>query len=204
MKLSSKVKLATILVLLLFVEILFSVNRLDSISPSEFKIRTEGTFIVTKMDQDFLYSGIKQIASDNDRIYVLFGSRCIVNAYSKSGEYQYSIAVYDHKNGRVKIAAVEDKLYIQDKVGNIYLFAGEDFLEFVPKEDSAAITDSVVFNASTKDYAIRWGSIWDISHEGYDTCVIQRPFWLALHQNGLGTLIMIGLLAVIVGIKPKS
>ena len=196
MYLPVKLKLAAILVILLLVALLYSVNWLDRISPPEFNIQTEGAFIVKKMENYSFHSGIKQIVSDSNSIYVLFGSRGIVNAYSKNGEYQYSVAVYDYKNGRVKIAVDEDKLYIQDKANNIYVFLGKEFLEFIPKEERARIIDSVDFNASTNDYAVRWGSIWNVSHEEYNTCVIQRQFWLTLHQNGLGTLIMIGLLAI--------
>jgi len=141
MNLSARLKLVSILIILLLVASLYVINRLDDVSPQELNVRAEGSFVVKRMEKDYFYSGIKQVVAGENCIYVVFGSRGIVNVYSKNGKYQYSVAVYDYRNGRVKIAIVEEELYIRDKVNNVYIFSGEELLQFVPKAETALIID---------------------------------------------------------------
>ena len=82
-------------------------------------------------------SGIEQVVSDGQRVYVLFTSRNgVVQVYDYGGTYLYSVRLYAHSNGAFAMAVEGNTLYIQDYHGDIYVFKNGEFTEFL-KDDAA-------------------------------------------------------------------
>lgn len=190
MRCYTKFKLVCIVLIVLMLAIVSAANRLDDFCPRDLDAKRQGYPIIIKRKNSILYSGIKQIVADKEYVYVVYGSYGAVQVYDLTGNYQYSIAVSSQQNGRIRIAVQDGALYIRDKVNNIYIFRNGEFFDFVEKP-AAGILGTVDFNANASDYEVRWGSIWNVSSDSEAYCLIKRPLWLAIHQSGLGFLIMV-------------
>lgn len=155
------------------------------VRPGELAAPSEGVPTIAKRENDLLLTGISQVVTDGDHIYVLFGTYGVVQTYSMAGKYQYSVSVYNHSNGRIQIAAENGSLYIADKRGNVYVFTDGSFSEYLNENESDAIARKLKFGVSDSDYTVKRSSVWRISD---NTCVIRRPDWLVLYQGNISWL----------------
>lgn len=181
----TKLKLYVFLIVFLLICFLFLVDIIGRICPYELVSSSTDKPIVIVRNSDFLCTGISQIVSDGDNIYVLFGTYSVVQVYTHEGDYQYTISVYNHLNGRTEIATHENRLYIRDKIDNVYVFRNGVLTNFIDQNESAPITQTLSFGASDSAYSIRSGSIWHLVEDYGAKCVVQRPAFLFIYQNNL-------------------
>ena len=181
----NKVKFAVILILLALIALLFLLGIIGNICPSELIAGKEGTPLFLVRSDDILLTGISQIVSDSNNIYILYGTYSVVQVYGMDGSYQHSLSVYNHANGLTEIAVKNNRFYICDKVSNIYIFENGSFVEFITREESADLRKSLSFGASSAAYDVRSGSVWYIPDHTEAYCIIERPVWLNLYQHDL-------------------
>lgn len=65
----------------------------------------------------------------DEYIYFAYTDDSCVDVYSISGEFQHSIYFPDSQNGGILLLCDNEKAYITDKNGNMYVFVGEDCVE---------------------------------------------------------------------------
>ena len=192
----TKFRLFTLLVLLLLIGVLVVVNICGMICPPSLMAGTEGVPVITVRDSDFLCTGISQIVSDDSNLYVLYGQYGVVQVYSLDGAYRYTISVCDHANGRTEIATLRNRLYICDKVSNLYVFEDGVLTEYLDRTESYETRRNLPFGAWDSDYAVKEGAVWYAPGGVPSHCVVQRPGWLGLYQNDGITMLMFLLVAV--------
>ena len=168
----------------LFVMYIFSM-----ICPPSLVAYGEGNPVVTVRENDFLCTGISQVVSDDENLYVLFGNYGVVQVYTLDGVYRYTISVYNHANGRTEIAVLKNRLYIEDKKSNLYAFENGSLIQYLDRTESYDKRSSVPLGAWDQDYVVKAGSVWYAPDGELSQCVLQRPAWLGLYQNdGITTL----------------
>lgn len=192
----TKFRFFTLLVLLLLIGALFVVNICGMICPPSLMAGTEGIPVITVRDSDFLCTGISQIVSDDSNLYVLYGQYGVVQVYSLDGAYRYTISICDHANGRTEIAVLRNRLYICDKVSNLYIFEDGVLTEYLDRTESYEARRSLPLGVWDLDYCVKAGSIWYAPDGVSSHCVVQRPAWLGLYQNDGITMLMFLLVAV--------
>ena len=139
-------------------------------------------------------SGIEQVVSDGQRVYVLYTSRNgVVQVYDYNGIYLYSMRLYAHLNGAFAMAVDGNMLYIEDYHGDIYVFKDGEFAEFLRSDAADAIREEIpysTFEKNTEGYEIRKGSVWRIEGDT-QTCIVNRPAQTGIFQNNMDNLITI-------------
>lgn len=139
-------------------------------------------------------SGIEQVVSDGQRVYVLYTSRNgVVQVYDYSGIYLYSLRLYAHMNGAFKMAVKDNLLYIEDYHGDMYVFKDGEFTEFLRNDAADAIREEIsysTFEKNTEGYEVRSGSVWRIDGDT-QTCIVNRPAQTGIYQNNMDNLITI-------------
>lgn len=176
---------------------LFSLDAFSQIPPRELvAVSVENPVIIVR-DDEFLFAGITQIAADEENIYVLFGSYSVVQVYSPDGNYKYSVAVYNHNNGRTRIAAKNGSLYICDKQDNLYQIQNGEFINFWPRENSREERNTLSLNSSDPAYEVRGASVWFKPDDGENRCVIDRSGWITICQGSISWSIRFVLMMVI-------
>lgn len=190
------------LVVLFFLSILvlgvFILKIVGGLSQKLVTANTVGTPLVLDQENNLINSSITQVLETKGAIFLVYGYKSIVQAYSLEGTYLYTLLVYNYINGRTEIAfsESEDVLYISDKRHNMYAFSGEDFLEYVDGSSSWDIYTKLNFGRSSPNYTIRSGSVWYSNGEGA-RCVVQRPIWHSLFQNNALDFLLLFLLILI-------
>ena len=185
----AKFRLLALAVLWFLIVGLFVMNIFSMICPPSLVAYGEGTPVVTVRENDFLCTGISQVVSDDENLYVLFGQYGVVQVYTLDGAYRYTISVYNHANGRTEIAVLKNRLYIEDKISNLYVFENGSLVQYLDRTESYETRRSLPFGAWDQDYAVKAGSVWYAPDGELSRCVLQRPAWLGLYQNdGITTL----------------
>ena len=193
---SAKFRLLILAVLLILIVGLFVLNVFGMICPPGLVAYGEGSPIVTVREDDFLCTGISQVVSDDENLYVLFGNYGVVQVYTLNGVYRYTISVYNHANGRTEIAVLKNRLYIEDKVSNLYVLEDGVLTEYQDSSESYEFRQRLPFGKWDSDYIIKSGSVWYAPNGVLSHCVIQRPAWLGLYQNDGITMLLFLLVAM--------
>ncbi len=192
----TKFRLFSLLVLLLLIGVLVVMNICGMICPPSLMAGTEGVPVITVRDSDFLGTGVSQVVSDDGNLYVLFGKYGVVQVYSLDGAYRYTISVCDYANGRTEIAVLRNRLYICDKVSNLYIFEDDVLTGYLDRTESYETRRNLPLGAWDSDYIVKAGSVWYAPNGVTSHCVVQRPAWLGLYQNDGITMLMFLLVAV--------
>ena len=190
----AKTKITLFLATLVLCGAVFVLNIIGLIPPLNLIASAVGQPKIVVRDSDLMCTSIAQVVSDDSSIYVLFGQYSIVQVYSKEGEYQYTISVYNHLNGETEIATLNGSLYVLDKVGNVYIFRDGSLSEFIDSTASLNVKQTIPFGKSDSNYLVQLGSIWFASATGEAYCAIQRPFWLSIYQGSTLWLCMLFLI----------
>ena len=175
-------KLIVLLILMFLVLSIFIIKIVGGLSWKERTASTVGTPLVLKQENDIVNSSITQVLESKDIIFLVYGYKSIVQAYSLEGTYLYTLSVYNYLNGRAEIAFNKDSLYISDKRHNMYVFLGEECVEFIDKSHSWDLYSKLNFGRSSPNYSIEAGSVWCQDGENY-RCIVKRPIWEVLFQN---------------------
>ena len=175
---------------------LFALNVFGMICPPSLVAYGEGTPVVTVRETDFLCTGISQVLSDDENLYVLFGEYGVVQVYTLDGAYRYTISVYNHANGRTEIAVLKNRLYIEDKKSNLYVLDGGVLTEYQDSSESYEFRQRLPFGKWDSDYIVKSGSVWYAPGGVPSHCVVQRPVWLGLYQNDGITMLLFLLVAL--------
>ena len=192
----ARFRFCALIVLLALIGGLFALNVAAMICPPGFAAHMEGVPVITVREDDFLCAGISQIVSDDNNLYVLFGRYGVVQVYSHDGAYQYSISVFDYTNGRVEIATLKNRLYIKDKVSNLYVLEDGVLAEYLDRTESYDIRQRLPLGAWDLDYTAKAGSVWYAPDGVLSHCVVERPAWLGLYQNDRITMLLFLLMAL--------
>ena len=191
-------------VLLILLAICYSINGIGSLIPRYLKKVEIGKPLITE-EEKIIRSAITQIVSDEGSIYILYGRYGVVQEFDINGTYKCAYAVYCHPNGRISIAINNGKLFVRDKVDNIYVFSEGILLDFVSSDQAGPIINTVDFGEYSDAFEVRFGSICyrTVDHDPY--CVISRPAWLMVYQENIlvyAQFLMV-LLLCIINIKRK-
>lgn len=112
---------------------------------------------------------IDQIMEAGDYLYVL-PSRYdgFVQVYDLQGSYQHSLFFLEANNGAFMMACEDGLLYVQDQRGNVFVFRGNEFLEYVPRKLARDRFSLIKFEweSSTPGYVIRGTDLWRVSEDG--------------------------------------
>lgn len=129
---------------------------------------------------------INQVAEDSNHIYILYDNSNdgIVQVYSQSGEYQKTIQCYSHMNGIFRIAVHDDIFYLCDKEGSLYCYYDGEFVEFIDSRKAASLRKSIVFETSSPNLDLRFGSVWKVGGQE-DICIVEGPFSAMLYPSNL-------------------
>lgn len=184
----NKIIFYAIIVLLVLFIIARLLSFISGIRPFSLQAATPGEPLIVTRKTDLLLTDISEIASDDDHIYVMFGHYCVVQVYSKSGVYQYTVSFYDNLRGVPSIAADQGRLYIVDKERNVYILCNGSLETFIPKGECTqkqAQEINCKFSANSgKDYTVIGSSVWFAPQGAAQYCVIHRPAYLVLfHKN---------------------
>lgn len=193
-----KLRILALILICICIIALFLTNILSFICPAELIAKSIDDPTLIVRDNDLLCTGISQIVSDDENIYVLFGRYSVVQVYTLDGIYQFSISIYNHVNGRTEIAAYNNCLYLCDKINNVYIYEGKNLIDFVDRNESYTLRQQVPFGVSDSNYSVHSGSIWYAPGAVLQHKVIQRPSWLEIYQNDRITL-AIFLLVILAG-----
>lgn len=175
---------------------------LGRLCPKALVAREVGKPIVTNEVVRHNCLGINQIVSTSDKIYLMHANYGVISVYSNYGTYEYSISVYSHENGRVKLAYYDNLLHVQDKRGNVYRFQEDTFLDFIPENQVGDLMQHVDFNTESREYYLKGASIYREIGHGVSECVISRPPWLILTQARIAQpLLFVCMLACFVCLK---
>ena len=192
----AKFRFLALVVLWFLIVGLFVLNVFSMICPPSLVAYGEGTPVVTVRENDFLCTGISQVLSDDENLYVLFGEYGVVQVYALDGTYRYTISVYNHTNGRTEIAVLKKRLYIEDKKSNLYVFENGSMVQYLDRTESYETRRSLPLGAWDQDYMVKAGSVWYAPDGVESHCVVQRPVWLGLYQNGRITTLLFLLVAL--------
>ena len=138
-------------------------------------------------------SGIEQVVTDGQWVYVLYTSRTgVVQVYDYGGTYLYSMRLYAHSNGAFKMATKDQVLYIEDYHADIYVFKNGEFTEFLKDDAADAIRAEIpysTFEKNSEGYEIKNGSVWRVDGQ-MQTCIVNRPAQTGIYQNNMDRLIL--------------
>lgn len=158
-----------------------------------------GTPLVWMDERYTVNSGVTQILAHQEQLFIVYGYESVVEVYTLDGDYQFTVGVFNHPNGRTEIAANQGMLYICDKIHNLYLFSGKDYVQFVDRADAKNLRSQLRFGKNSSEYNVRFGSVWYCSDEKEPFCVIKKPVLSALYQNNCLDLILL-ILIVMIGV----
>ena len=192
----ARFRLLILAVLWILIVGLFAMNVFGMICPAGLVAYEEGTPVVTVRENDFLCTCISQVVSDDENLYVLFGEYGVMQAYTLDGAYRYTISVYNHANGRTEIAVLKNRLYIKDKISNLYVFEDGSLVKYLDRSESYEMRRFLPLGAWDADYMVKAGSVWYAPDGVESHCVVQRPVWLGLYQNGRITTLLFLLVAM--------
>ena len=91
---------------------------------------------------------------------------------------------------------LKNRLYIEDKKSNLYIFENGSLIQYLDRSESYETRRFLPFGAWDQDYMVKAGSVWYAPDGVESHCVVQRPGWLGLYQNGRITMLMFLLVAV--------
>lgn len=188
-------KLIILLVLMSLVFGIFAVKLAGGLLRSVAIADTVGTPLVSDQEAAVVNASVTQVLETEDTLYLVYGYKSVVEAYSLDGAYLYTISVCNHLNGRTEIAysKSEDVLYISDKHRNLYAFSGKDYLAFTDGSQSWDLYSKLKFGRSSPDYSVKAGAVWYTNGEK-SRCVVQKPVWQAIYQSNVLDLLLFFLL----------
>lgn len=191
----TRVKLIILAVLSALIMGILSIRLVGGLSGSGMKADTAGLPLVWNQENAVINSSITQVLETKDTLFLVYGYKSIVQAYSLEGTYLYTVSVYNYNNGRTEIVynKNEDILYISDKRHNVYAFSGEDFLAYIDESDAWDLYTKMYFGRSTPNYSVKAGSVWYTDGENA-LCVVERSVWQALYQSNVLDLMLLFLL----------
>ena len=188
-----KVKIAVILLLMIITAGVFTLNIVGLLLGPEYRADEVGSPLVV-YEEFGSTSELTQLYSYDKMLYLVYGNDSVIQVYSTEGVFQYGIIVYDHSNGRTEIAVIGDKLYILDKVSNIYIFSNHEFTDYLTRAEAKDLRSNIRFGINSLNYSVKAGSVWYSDGEAEPRCVIKKSGIQALFQSSRLHLILFTLL----------
>lgn len=122
---------------------------------------------------------ISEFAVSQTNIFIHYEKEGLVEIYDLNGDYCYSIRFKQQRNGVGHIGVSDETLYIQDRLGNLYIFEGNMQVGYKTYKDSEGIPK--VGSSLTSQYHYKQGKlirnkdeyvVLDLSENS-----VVRPFW---------------------------
>lgn len=149
------------------------------------------------------------VVEAGEHLYVLLNpSEGIVQVYDLSGTYRQTLFFDCHLNGCFFLAASGETVYVQDKIGNVYVLNNGQFDRFLKKSDLSELPEGLDFHAATSSegYEIRKNAVWRITAEG-EECIIPAPtpsIRTIIRSVLLGCIFLIGIMLSVLRRKYSS
>lgn len=90
----SKIKFTVLVVVIIIIGAVFLLKLLGIICPIDLIASSVDKPVIIVRDSDLLCTGISQIISDDNHIYVLYGRHSVVQVYTLDGNYLYSVSLH--------------------------------------------------------------------------------------------------------------
>jgi len=157
---------------------------------------TRGTPVQYFEDLDINTISIDQIANDDAQLYLLDADEGILRVFNLNGNYLYTLIFFDYMNGAFKLAVDNNRLYVSDPHGDVYVFDECKFNQFIERKDAKNSLKAIDFENNPTNYEMRGVSVWKISETG-DFCVIERSLPSIRYQSKIFMLILVGIFVVL-------
>lgn len=141
---------ATVLAILLFVILLFSLKLNAPDIPKQETVLGEGWSITGV--RGVRNSKVTMIEGTEELIYVTYEKESCIDAYDLTGEFQYTIQLPDARNGLVAIDCRDGILIAESKNHVIYLFRGTELLECMDHDEATERKLNPVWGSTDSDY----------------------------------------------------
>lgn len=183
-KIRGKLILLLILYLLMFIVVIIKFT--DGLIWRVERATTVGIPLISNQENAIVNSTITQVLETKDTIFLVYGYKSIVQAYSPEGTYLYTLSVYNGLTGLTEIAYSKsnDVLYVSDKRRNMYAFSGEDYLEFIDESRSWDLYTKLKFGRSSPHYSVKAGSVWYTNGEE-SRRVVSMSAWHSIYQSNV-------------------
>lgn len=191
MKSLQQLRSISLAILLCMVAVLSCFLFLGRIYPKALVAKEFGKPIITHDIVNHNYLGINQIISSEDTIYIMHANYGVISVYDSTGSYQYTISVYSHENGRVKIAFDNGLLCVCDKQGNLYRFQKDKLHDVIPRNQASTLLKHIDFEEKSSEYFIKGASIYRKIENRVSECIISRPSWLIFTQASIAQPLLI-------------
>lgn len=111
------------------------VTQSDTLHDDNFEINhsLNDTNCLISNQQGWRQTTYNQCACSQNYIYFSYTKDSCVDAYNYQGEYQFTILLPDYPNGGVGVCCFDDKLYIQEKNGDVRVFDKQSEVEFMTR-----------------------------------------------------------------------
>jgi len=137
------------------------------------------------------FNTITDFAVAGEYVYILFDSNQEMMCCDKDGNYLHSYYYKQYTNGGSRLYRNGNKVYLQDRRYNIYIFENAEFVEFLEAESEEISSLKKDFDSKSEQKSDgaggciyeKWGSICyktDNTHKE----IFSRPFWTSLLHHG--------------------
>lgn len=151
------------------------------------------------------FLSIDQISNNEQYIFLLDKYRGYLRVFDINGNYINTLAFADSPNGTFQMAAFENLLYVRAPNGDLYSIQNCEFVEYIDRDDSMEIFDSLDFSQESKTYEARRGGVWDVSgDEDHIIIPIKGYTFLSNTDSRIIPIIFISLLIALIRITPQK
>ena len=140
-------------------------------------------------DSSVRWGRISDFAVCEDKLYMLFSDKGLMDCYDLDGTYLHSYAMDLGEKGKAELYVNGDLLYVKAKDLKFYIFENGTFADTfdVSAKELASVINSLTTNKRTMgdvSYNLCGASIWRETPNG-STELISRPGWMAVFQGSL-------------------
>ena len=138
-------------------------------------------------------------------VYVLFGTKGVLNIYDDNGQYIKSYAFLAQKNGRSALYTDNDYVYLFDQLRNYYVLSCGEFISYSEEgeyeEYHQKIATLISGDEKRKEgdttYYLKYVSIYRKSADNSSSQIIHRP-WYLLYFQGVTPFVVIALWMIVI------
>lgn len=136
------------------------------------------------------FGPITDYAVSGEFLYVLYGTKSILNCYRLDGGYSHSFCFEYFEKGRIELELTDECIILKDRNNNLYkILNGEivGFLDYLKDHDAVQFIRNTFKTEDDKRtaydgsvYQLHGTSIYRVSSENRAFPIIERPIWTIL------------------------
>lgn len=162
------------IIFLNIIEIILCLSIVISICLAEKIFDKAGKNTCIKIDYEYPFSGIDNIAVDDKYIYCYSQYFQAVNTYNHNGKYQFTLKVPNDQNGKGYMYLIDDILCIKNKSGNIYQYKSGELKNIIFINDQ-----EVIINDENKNFIMKK----ELKDEDEILCYIKEKIIMVNSKN---------------------